>query len=868
MNDNDKKVSSNQSQMNTTPFKNRYENFVRNRLNNVKNNNFHNQFNPDNIEDLNNGAKQRLEKYTDDAPKNQVSTKNQNSNSKNINSELNSNDNELNRERKQKKFGVGSTANNLRNKLNTVPTNLDKAKQDAVKKGIDTLKKSSHPLAKMAGYTAGAYQKHKEKKQKKEQEEKNKEDNQENNDNLERDEENTTVNTGNTLLKKFLPLILAIVPFIAVFVILAGVLSPVISAYSWFISLFNNKNAESGYTIYSEKDETKRKLEQDYNNAILGSSDGSIKGIVAEYQEKYGVTIDWYLLNAIITYRYTLVDGEKLYTSDGNDAISDEDLQHLLDNLESENQTDENSSNSNEINSSVDFTDAKKKIQTVASLMIINENGSYSTDNNVGGKVYNNLIESNFLKTYYKDFLKNDSYDSRKKLVDEIYEYAEGARQLLENGDDSKNGGVVSDTSIVHLQTCKQNYTFKQLNGMTVYNNPSASEGTNYPDYLNMRDYIKGVLYREIGINNSYKEAMKAQAIAALSYLINDSRSGFNLKSGEMYFPSGTCRQATCSPTYGCTSVVEPTSPNLHTFYIGTNRFSNGKSYDPISSSEDVILEEVLNDVFGKIMVKKGITSASFSGSSDAIQANYLDSCNPGNCFSQKGAISDAKGGMNYTDILKKYYSSVNGGNGFGIINITEGLYFQSGGNYNGPANLNENYHYHQGDSEWRNLTLCDSGSISGNGCNITSAAMAISILKNERITPKVLQSRQGSISQCTQETRPQMIMNFAKLYGLSAIGIKKSNTSDVNDMLQKMSTGNYVVIVRLAPSTSKNVRYYTSGGHYMAGVAVKTENGKNKLLIWDPGSERAERDNYWADLETDLMPYLVSEYSFILIGK
>ena len=346
-----------------------------------------------------------------------------------------------------------------------------------------------------------------------------------------------------------------------------------------------------------------------------------------------------------------------------------------------------------------------------------------------------------------------------------------------------------------------------------------------------------------------------------MTYLINDSNSGFNLKNGEMYFPSGTCRQATCSPTYGCTSLVEETNTRLHTFYVGTNRFSGGSSYGPINDSDNTILEEILNDIFGKIMVKKGITSATFSGSGDVIPTGYLDKCSPGSCFSQQDAISDARSGMTYEQILAKYYSSYE----YDIINITEGLYYQSsGGNYTGTLNLNESFHYHQGDSPWGSQKLCGSGAISSNGCNITSAAIVISLLKNQRITPDALNNRQSENPYCNSSSRPQMIQKFGQLYGLNVLIVNKANTFQVSDMVKKIASGNYAAVARLAPNSG---RYSTGNGHYIAIVGARSENGVDYLLVWDPGNKSASRDNAWVEVNY-LVKYLQGSYSFILMGR
>ena len=123
---------------------------------------------------------------------------------------------------------------------------------------------------------------------------------------------------------------------------------------------------------------------------------------------------------------------------------------------------------------------------------------------------------------------------------------------------------------------------------------------------------------------------------------------------------------------------------------------------------------------------------------------------------------------------------------------------------------------------------------------------MAISIAKNERITPATLQSRQGSISACSPSSRPQMIINFAKLYGLSAIEVKKDNQNDINNMLTKLTTGRYAAVARIVPNSGI---YSSNNGHYVTVVGVKDGvNSSNiqesDLLIldsWDCNLERMD---------------------------
>lgn len=664
------------------------------------------------------------------------------------------------------------------------------------------------------------------------------------------------------IIKKMLPFIAGAAIFLFFILIIIALLNPIIGTFSGFISAKHSTDNINDYAIYNQND-ANYALEKAYNEAILGSSDGSVKGIVKEYQEKYGVTIDWYLLNAVITYRYVLTVDSDLYT-DNNYEVDEAEIEERINELDAASSDDDNSSD-DDSSPSIDYDDAKKRIVAVATLMVSKENGVYTADSSVGGAFYNRLIDSGFLKSYYKDYLHDNSYDERKKLVDEIFEYASNAKELLEEDESPINGGVVNgDTSVVYLQSCTKpsQYNVKNIGPYKVYDNELVNEGSNYPLYLSLRDYVKGVVYRENFLTDEkYRESIKVQAIMALSFLLHDSRSGFDMKNGEMYFPTETCRQATCDPNYGCTSISGVAS------YSGTDRGIDGTHHRALNEKEQAYLDSILDEVFGLILVNKGVTASTFSGSSDIISFNYCNtlgecsSCHSGSCVGQQESNNDAASGMDYKAIFAKYFSSLN----YDIINITEGLYYQSSGeNFSGSINLNEEFHYHQSDSPWGKENLCDSGSISANGCNITSAAIVISLLKNQRITPDALNSRQNENQFCNQSSRPQMIQKFGELYGLNVEIINKGNKEAVQDMTKKIATGNYAAVARIAPNSGV---YQTSSGHYVTIVGARSEGENVQLLVWDPATTDSSRDNVWIDAN-DLIKYLQPEYSFILMGR
>ncbi|MBQ8472663.1 MAG: C39 family peptidase [Bacilli bacterium] len=666
-----------------------------------------------------------------------------------------------------------------------------------------------------------------------------------------------------TMLKKVLPIILPIIVIVMVLLILILLIGGIGSSISSFFSLKSHKTDDPEYS-YNENQAELLKAQQTYNDAIVGSKDGRVKGIVAEYQERYGVTLDWYLINAIIMYRYT-IDSENDLLSGKDDTnyeeLLDSEIDAKFEELESLEEGEDNSSTEPGINYGL----ATWTVPWVATMMVNRNESGYYSDTKKDGEYYKYLIDSLFLKVYYKNFLKDNEYETRKKLVDDIYEYAEQAREMIEEED---NATFISKMAVVHLQTCawteESRYSYKEINGIKVYDNPSAGNET-YSDSIEMLDYLKGVIYGEIGghIKEEYREGLKAFTIAALTYIVRDRNSGFDLKTGEMYYPAGDCRQLCCHPILGCTYAHN--GYRYGTSYVGPNRFTDYKfTRNPMSVSNSQFLDSILEEVFGYVMVKKGITTESFIGSSSIAPSagNYLNQCSPGTCFSQEDAMNDAKNGMTYIEILNKYYSGVDSGKGFDLINIKEGLYFETDENYSGQINLNESFHYHQGDYKGSN-SFCEGGTISARGCSVTSTAIAVSLLTNQKHDPLEISKLLKNSGTCNG-TRYTYPISAANRYDLNSYTVSKKNTSGVNQMLADLATGNTVVVARLAANSG---RYRTSSGHYIALVGVRTVDGKTQVLVWDPGSRSSSRDNYWADFNGDIQKY-VNNPSYIVLSR
>ena len=609
--------------------------------------------------------------------------------------------------------------------------------------------------------------------------------------------------------------LIGVVMLIVLFVMLFGAsgnigFDPYIAPIS---SLNSNKEGKKTY-YYDETQPEKLQEEIKFNNALVGNADGSIPGIIDEYYENYGVNLNKYVIEGTLFYVYTLQEEAKL------DNMSEEELLEYDVN-----------------NAMYDFGKALKYLPVVASMMLEESDGSYYTDTARGGAFYNKLIDSSFLTEYYGKVL--DKYNSRQQLVEEIYDYADLLRYFSE--EQTTSSGVISDSIAIYLQDCHQDYRFKFINEIKVYDNPLVNEGSEYPLYLSFTDYIKGVIMSEVGgyMKEEYKEGLKAMMVAATTFMIGDSNAGFYLKSGEMYFPNGTCRQVSCDPTYGC-SVIKKDGYSVS--FSGYKRYSSG-NHPPLNETQLNLLNGLLDEVFGEVMVKKGVTESSFSGSKDMGYVSYyshLSLCKSNRCMGQVEAMNDAKNGMTYKEILAKYYDSSK----YDLINIKEGLYIQGSEFENGSYDGNVVF-YDQGD--YKNVTFCgrSGASISSSGCGVTaSAIVASTLLGNKQYDPVYMMNLAYSYHECgagISGTNAGFFQKFANKFNL---GYQSASKSQGNLVVEALKTGKSMVIAHMGKG------HFTNGGHYIVLSAI---NQEGKVYVHDPNNRGNKKNrgtgNGWYDL-------------------
>lgn len=584
------------------------------------------------------------------------------------------------------------------------------------------------------------------------------------------------------------------------------------------ISSLNSNKIDNSVTYYDETQPEKLQEEINFNNALVGSKDGTIPGIIDEYHEKYGVNLDKYTIEGVLLYVYAIP--RSLTNTDFNN-------EELINQL---------SENNSQI--PFDFAKALQYLDTVASMMLEGDENYYYTNVEKNGPFYNKLIDSDFLTEYYADVLSQ--YETRQQLVDEIYIYIDLLRYSVEGNNNSS--AVISDTTVIYLQTCDIiPYRFKFINDIKVYDNPLVNEGSEYPLYLSFTDYLKGLMMTEVGgyIHEEYKEGLKAMMVAASTFMIEDINAGFDLKSGEMYFPNGNCKQVSCDPNYGCSYVKRG---RYGTSYSGYKRFSTG-NHPPLTESQHEFLNGLLGEVFGEIMVKKGVTESTFSGSKDALSLHYysnLSLCESSSCMGQVEAMADAKSGKSYKEILAKYYDSSK----YDLINIKEGLYIQGAEFENGSYDGNVIF-YDQGD--YKNVTFCgrSNASIATSGCGVTaSAIVASTLLGNRQYDPVYMMNLAYSYHECgagISGTNAGFFQKFANKFNLE---YQNASKSQGNLVVEALKTGKSMVIAHMGKG------HFTNGGHYIVLSAI---NQEGKVYVHDPNNRgnknKRGTGNGWYDL-------------------
>lgn len=472
------------------------------------------------------------------------------------------------------------------------------------------------------------------------------------------------------------------------------------------------------------------------------------------------------------------------------------------------------------------YIEMSNNTKEVAKLMVTN----CVVDYEIGGTFYNNLKNSAFFNNYYGKYLDYIDADS---IVTNIFEYASVGIELA-----GLSSGYISDNLKVNMGTCEYPYNKILLN-----------EGTNYSSTVGFRDYIMGVIYGEVEghITASKKEFLKAFAITATSYALG--RSGYKSGDEEIWVHNGNCWQLSCDINEGCHYTKELPGGYGTTF---TGPDSSGKYWkDPISASQRALLDEVLNEVWGTVLVNTSgeIIATSYRNTTSICNSNTYG------CLGQNEAANDALQGMDYKAIIEKYYDN------YSLSNMKEDAYAPdvsySDGRYKGSVVF-----YAQTDYL---TSFCGTQySIKSSGCGVVSMAMVLSTFVDKSYDPITVMREAQSGNFCgpgISGTNASFFAKSATTHGLGYQSVSKNGNLQL--VLDALKSGNSLVIAHMGPGS------FTSGGHYIVLSAVSDDG---KVYVNDPydavNKTKRKTGNGWYDFNDVIVKQLKSKGQFHIITK
>lgn len=281
-------------------------------------------------------------------------------------------------------------------------------------------------------------------------------------------------------------------------------------------------------------------------------------------------------------------------------------------------------------------------------------------------KFYEYLINVYIPGTYFSghELSENEKYEV-ERIAREIFEQRETYNYLVdrtvEDGQLSncKYTYSSSESATASLQGYAVDMNF--VNNLKVELLPgscgskvSNCTDSDIVDVLSLKDYVIGVAYSEIGASLGDNEQwLKANMIAIKSYTLNKNKGTLRLEDGQYYIKmiNNTYQQTYCSVEDGCMERTSNRKPALS---------EEAKNY----------LKTIYDSIASTFLYTK---SGTFIGSYRADYSMCVSSGIAGSCMGQNDSEDDADTGLDYQNILGKYYTQ-----DIGLIDVSKGTMLAS----------------------------------------------------------------------------------------------------------------------------------------------------------------------------------------------
>ena len=368
-----------------------------------------------------------------------------------------------------------------------------------------------------------------------------------------------------------------------------------------------------------------------------------------------------------------------------------------------------------------------------------------------------------------------------------------------------------------------------------------------YDSPIDIAKYVKGVTYEEIGVSGSSDiEKVKAQMVAAKSYVIGRAKSmGLGVRkdnSGNyiVTIRNNTNDQDYCDIDVGCKSgKTKVNSDNLRSAVDDATRAKLDEAWE---ATKNVYIQN-----------SKGSLVGEFCDSRTGI----CNLCKKGTCLAHEELSNYSS--TSYKDILLDQYSSYSlleqdGEFASAIVGVANTTC--------STTNDNSNFIYYA-QNDYANTAFCgrslssgkngcaNGDSICTSGCGVTSAAMAVATLtQNKSITPETINSSARVGTDCGSDGTTGSLFPYVS----SNNGLEAKSISTKKDIISTLDSGG-LVIANVAGVFGDGI-YKTDGGHY---VVIRGYSGDN-VYIADPWQnqsmikhcEEFDSSNHCTKLSTD----------------
>ena len=569
--------------------------------------------------------------------------------------------------------------------------------------------------------------------------------------------------------------------FIIIVITIIGIL---LRPFAW---LFDDESSDNN-------DAVKKKIE--YKEKLAN--------VINKYENKCDISIDVGYIHSTLIYKYNL-DMDKFFGEMDEDDFDEEDFESSMEGLEDDSDNEEQ------------YDDMTDNIEKIVRAWVGN---SCQIDYEIDGYSYNNLIQNEDIKEYFKQSI-DDGRDI-EDIINAVFEVGHVGSEYIQE--------VIDEYISEDLEV--------NINGRNI----------------GIKEYIGGQVYLYMNSSSlNDPELIKTNVVVYSTNLV--SSADFNKNKSSINVEENSY----CDLDLGCSysNNVLQSGPGLQE--DGNEVFYNNKYYykKPADSSTKSKIMDAVNSVFGDILLDdrgdfKKVTNES-TRDIKWVPGGTTDTSGG----SQDGTQSGTIGGNTYKEILTETYGPSK------VENIKEDNY-TSNVDYGNNTILTKAIFYDQ--TDYKNIEFCGrkGKSISSSGCGVTAMAIIASTYKNDKnFDPVYMMQSAYQAKYCGQGisgTNTGFYKYEAKKLGFTYQSVGKKKKEDLNRVLKNLEEGN-LVIAHMGAGT------FTNGGHYIVLGGVNKDS--KQVYVYDPynsvNKDRKKSGNGWYSFNDVIVKEV---HSFYIIGK